>query len=73
VYGRAELLRLQQILLFREFEMPLAEIQAQIKAPDFDPLAALQQHRQALVRRQGQLGHLIETVDRRLRNYERTR
>jgi len=67
VYGRAELLRLQQILLFRELEMPLAEIQARIEAPDFDPLAALQQHRQALERRQGRLGHLIETVDRTIR------
>jgi DNA-binding transcriptional MerR regulator len=64
VYGRAELMRLQQILLFREFEMPLTEIQAWIEASGFDPLAALQQHRQALERRQGRLRRLIETVDR---------
>ncbi len=38
LYGRAELMRLQQILLFRELEMPLAEIQDRIQAADFDPL-----------------------------------
>jgi DNA-binding transcriptional MerR regulator len=64
LYGKSELLRLQQILLFRELEMPLAEIQARIDAPDFDPLVSLLQHRQALERRQGQLGRLMETVDK---------
>lgn len=64
LYGRTELLRLQQILLFRELEMPLAQIQDRIQASDFDPLATLRQHRRALEQRQAQLGRLIETVDK---------
>jgi DNA-binding transcriptional MerR regulator len=64
LYGRAELMRLQQILLFREVEMLLAEIQDRIQDPDFDPLASLRQHRRALEQRQAQLGWLIETVDK---------
>ena len=70
LYGSAELMRLQQILLFRELEMPLAEIQDRIQASDFDPLASLRQHRQALEQRRAQLGRLIETVDRTIETFQ---
>jgi DNA-binding transcriptional MerR regulator len=70
IYGWAELMRLQQILLFRELEMPLAEIQARIEAPDFAPLSALKEHRQALEQRRDRLGRLIKTVDRTLANLQ---
>ena len=70
IYGRAELLRLQQIMLFRQLEMPLAEIQARIDTSEFDPLSALKEHRQALEGRRTRLGRLIETVDRTLANLQ---
>ncbi|MEJ2011512.1 MAG: MerR family transcriptional regulator [Anaerolineales bacterium] len=62
-YGRAELLRLQQILLYRELELPLAEIAAMLDRHDFDPLQALRQHRASLEQRRGRLERIITTVD----------
>src|SRR3546814_20208838 len=47
-YGKEELLRLQQILFYRELGLPLAEIAAVLDDPAFDPLAALRAHRAAL-------------------------
>src|SRR3546814_1303554 len=53
-YGKEELLRLQQILFYRELGLPLAEIAAVLDDPAFDPLAALREHRAAL---EGRIGH----------------
>lgn len=63
-YDDENLLRLQQILFFRELEFKLEEIQAILDAPNFDALHALQTHRTALQRRSQRLGKLIETVDK---------
>jgi DNA-binding transcriptional MerR regulator len=62
-YGNEALLRLQQILLYRELGMPLAGISAILGRPDFDPLPALEEHRRALIRQEERLRRLIETVD----------
>lgn len=62
-YGQAPLLRLQQILLYRELDVPLAAIRAIMERPDFDVLAALQSHREVLQREAGRLRRLVETVD----------
>lgn len=70
-YGREELLRLQQILFYRELGLPLAEIAAVLDDPAFDPLAALRGHRTAL---EGQIGHyrtLIDTIDRTIASLEK--
>lgn len=70
-YGREELLRLQQILFYRELGLPLAEIAAVLDDPAFDPLAALRQHRAAL---EGRIGHyrtLIRTIDRTIASLEK--
>ena len=40
-YGEEELLRLQQILIHRELDIPLAEIGAILDAPGFDRVEAL--------------------------------
>jgi DNA-binding transcriptional MerR regulator len=63
-YGQAELLRLQQILFFKELEFSLAEIKATIDRPGFDTLQALRAHRETLQERAGRLARLIETVDK---------
>src|SRR5690606_19632214 len=47
-YGEDELLRLQQILIHRELDIPLAEIGAILDAPDFDRLDTLQKQRERL-------------------------
>ncbi len=64
LYGRAALLRLQQILFFRELGLSLEEIQAMLDRPDFDLLVALENHRRALLARQERLGQLLQTVER---------
>src|SRR5262245_22227021 len=63
-YDEQAVLRLQQILFFRELDFSLAEIQTILDAPEFDILDALQTHKRALQQRLGQLSDLIQTVDR---------
>ena len=62
-YNRDSLLRLQQILFFRELDVPLDEIQLIMSRPDFDWLTALRQHHSSLLSRQKRLGKLIRTVE----------
>jgi MerR family transcriptional regulator, thiopeptide resistance regulator len=62
-YNSDALLRLQQILLYRELDMPLDEIKRILDQPDFDVSAALEGHRAHLYRRIAHLQQLIETVD----------
>jgi DNA-binding transcriptional MerR regulator len=62
-YGEKELLRLQQILFYRELEIPLEEIRAVLDRPGFDPIAALEGHRRQLAERAKRIERLIETID----------
>jgi len=64
IYGRAALLRLQQILFLRELGMSLEEIQMALDRPDFDLVSALERHREALLASQERLSQLLQTVDR---------
>lgn len=65
-YDEAALLRLQQIMFFRELDFPLAEIQAIVDQPDFNLVVALQEHRRVLQQRLGHLSDLLQTVERTL-------
>ena len=62
-YEAETLLRLQQILFYRELDMPLQDIKSIIGRRGFDVLEALQGHRDALSRRVIRLSRLIQTVD----------
>jgi DNA-binding transcriptional MerR regulator len=62
-YDDEAVLRLQQILFYRELGLGLSDIRAILDRPDFDLLAALQLHRQALQDRARRLADLINTVD----------
>ncbi|HJS28568.1 MAG TPA: MerR family transcriptional regulator [Anaerolineales bacterium] len=62
-YDQESLLRLQQILFFRELGVPLRDIQAMMSLPDFNLLEALENHRKALQARASRLDRLIDTVD----------
>jgi DNA-binding transcriptional MerR regulator len=64
LYGECELLRLQQILMFREAEVPLAEIKRLLDDPQFDLLAALRRHRQSLIQRRTRANVLVSTIDK---------
>lgn len=63
-YGRDELLRLQQILLHRELDIPLAEIRAILDDPKFDQRKALQQQRERLAAEAKRYAQLVRTIDR---------
>ncbi len=63
-YDDASILRLQQILFYRELGFKLKTIKALLDRPDFDHLRALEQHRSELQQRVGRLQHLIATVDK---------
>ena len=62
-YGEEALLRLQQILLYRELEMPLEDIRKIMGRRDFDVQAALQGHKEALQKQVARLERLLVTVD----------
>ncbi len=62
-YDEDTMLRLQQILFFRELNFSLADIQETIDQPEFDMIQALSAHRENLT---GQLAHLeklLATID----------
>ena len=66
-YGEAELLRLQQILFFRELDCSLEDIARILDSPGFDPVDALEAHREELKKRAERLDKLLETIDKTLR------
>lgn len=70
LYGERELLRLQQILLYREMDVPLAEISRILDDPDFDLATALRRHRLALEAQVRRAHQLINTIDKTLHHLE---
>ena len=70
-YEKAELLRLQQILIYRELGLPLVEIAAILDDPAFDPLTALRGHRAALEIRIEHYRDLVRTIDHTVMSLEK--
>jgi len=64
LYAERDLLRLQQILFFKEIELPLSEVRTILDDPQFDQVRALTQHRQALLKRGERLTQLLATIDK---------
>jgi MerR family transcriptional regulator, thiopeptide resistance regulator len=62
-YDETDLLKLQQILFFREMDLGLLQIKDIVDRPEFDLLSALQAHRRALQDKIQRLQCLIDTVD----------
>jgi DNA-binding transcriptional MerR regulator len=62
-YGEKDLLRLQQILFFKELDVPLSEIQAILDRPGFDQVKALKDHKVLLKQRADRLTRLLKTID----------
>jgi DNA-binding transcriptional MerR regulator len=62
-YNRESLLRLQQIMFFRELDMPLKEIQFIMSRPDFNLTDALEKHRLSLSKQLERTKRLIHTLD----------
>jgi len=62
-YGDQAVLKLQQILFYRELDFRLEDIKAMLSRPDFDAVEALEAHRLSLQGRAKRLERLIQTVD----------
>ena len=62
-YNEASLLRLQQIMFYREMGLELRQIRTLLDDPDFDLLTALRSHREALQDKVRRLQQLVQTVD----------
>src|SRR5687767_3063190 len=62
-YGEESVLRLQQILFYRELDIPLEDIKKIMGRRDFDVIGALRSHREALQKQVTRLSRLINTVD----------
>jgi DNA-binding transcriptional MerR regulator len=62
-YGKEALLKLQQILFYRELDFPLDDIKKIMGRRDFDVLGALQNHKDALQKQAVRLDRLLATVD----------
>lgn len=69
-YGEFELLRLQQILFYRQLGMPLLNIKKLLDAPDFDLENALKSHREKLLQQMENNQKLIATIDNTLREFK---
>jgi DNA-binding transcriptional MerR regulator len=64
LYEEGDLLRLQQILFFKELDFPLSEIRDILDDPEFDQVEALENHRRLLQGRAERLVHLLRTIDK---------
>ena len=62
-YGEESVLRLQQILFYRELGIPLEDIKKIMGRRDFDVMGALRSHKEALQKQVTRLNRLINTVD----------
>jgi MerR family transcriptional regulator, thiopeptide resistance regulator len=63
-YGESAVVRLQQIMFFRELDFSLEEIKSIMSRPGFNELEALEQHRVLLQKQKERLEGLLQTVDR---------
>ncbi|MCE7061321.1 MerR family transcriptional regulator [Dyadobacter sp. CY343] len=68
MYGEKELLRLQQILFYKELDFALQEILQILNDPDFDLLQALESHKSALKVREERIANLLVTVEKTIVN-----
>jgi MerR family transcriptional regulator, thiopeptide resistance regulator len=69
-YEEEQVLKLQQILFFRELGFELKQIQELLGRSDFDQVAALRNHRRVLQGKLERMQELIQTVDDTLAHIE---
>lgn len=68
LYGEIELLKLQQILFFKELDFPLKEIIDILDEPDFDLVLALEEHKKRLVLKKQRISVMLKTLDKTMLN-----
>ncbi len=62
-YDRKNLQRLQQVMFFRELDVPLKDIQYMLSRTDYHPVSALEKHRDAIIAQVERLNKLLGTLD----------
>lgn len=67
-YSQDDLLKLQQIMFFKELGLSLAEIQQILSKPGFDLKNALISHRAEILKRLKQFKKLLLTIDKTINN-----
>jgi DNA-binding transcriptional MerR regulator len=70
IYGQKEVDRLQQILFYRELDVPLETIKKMMASPSFDVKEALKEHHEKLLAKQKQLIQLIGNVEKTMKTLE---
>lgn len=68
LYSQTELLRLQQILFYKELDFPLKDIGRILDEPDFDIIKAMESHKKALGIKKARINTLLKTIDNTLQN-----
>jgi DNA-binding transcriptional MerR regulator len=71
VYDEADLLRLQQVLFFKELGFPLEEIRLLLDDPGFNVRDALATQRELLTQRQARLQALLQAVEKAIEAHEK--
>ncbi len=71
LYGERELLRLQQILFYKELDFPLKDICEILDNPAFSVLEALESHKVALHAKLGRINQLLVTVDKTINHLKK--
>ena len=71
LYEEKELLRLQQILFYKELDFPLKDIADILDDPDFDRIRALESHRAALLARKDRIDSLLTTIDKTIQHLKK--
>ena len=68
LYGEKSLLKLQQILFYKELEFSLNEIKLILEEPEFDLIDSLSKQKQKLLEKQKKFSLLINTIDKTINN-----
>ena len=69
-YDEDSIMRLQQIMFFRELGFSLREVGKIVSHSEFDVLGALRSQRKLLVRRSERLNELVSTIDKTVKRLE---
>jgi DNA-binding transcriptional MerR regulator len=71
IYEEKDLLRLQQIMFFRELDFPIPEIKKILNDPSFDQAKALEDHKQLIEEKRKRLAGLVKMIDATIKRIKR--
>lgn len=64
IYGEEEINKLQQILFYREFDLPLEKITSLLHTRGYDREKMLREHRQKLLEKRDQIDQMLQTIEK---------